>query len=247
MSVTTTPTTPGRPGPVGPPRRSGRRTVLAVIGALMIAVAAFAGAASIGLIAAFGTHGSLDTGYHTVSGSGAALVTDVATLQNTRAVSEVTGDPTLRLHARTDHGAPVFVGIGPADAVDRYLAGTATDQVTDLRLHPFAVTTTHHGGAPTVAAPARQTFWVASAVSTSDAPDVDLSWRMQDGDYRFVVMNADGSSDVAALTRIQLTLPAAFPISIAILIGSAVIGVAGTVLVVVAVARAGRPRPTTTG
>ena len=45
------------------------------------------------------------------------------------------------------------------------------------------------GGADRPAAPQEQSFWVAS---TSGAGEQTLRWDVQDGDWRAVVMSADG-------------------------------------------------------
>ena len=43
-------------------------------------------------------------------------------------------------------GKPVFVGVGPAEAVDRYLAGASVETVTDVEVRPFELTTTVREG-----------------------------------------------------------------------------------------------------
>ena len=40
----------------------------------------------------------------------------------------------LQVTADNEGGGPVFIGIGRADEVDRYLAGVSTDRVADLDL-----------------------------------------------------------------------------------------------------------------
>jgi hypothetical protein len=234
MTTSTFPTS----RPAADRTRQRRPALLGAVGAVLLALGGIAAAAAIGLIAIFGTSGTLDSGRHRLASTGTALVTDVSHLQNTRGVGTLTGWPTLHVTAEAGTTRGVFVGIGPAEAVDRYLSGAATDQITDLRLHPFAVTTTPHPGAAVVAPPTAAGFWVASSSSTSDAgSEADLTWQVRDGDFRLVVMNADGGSNVSAVARAQVSLPDAFPISLLVLAGSVLVIAVGSVLLVLAIRR----------
>ena len=109
---------------------------LAVIGSLL----ALGGG---GLLAAFGTDGSLASGPHLLSTPTSAIVSPVASIKHTSGVASVIGQPTLRLSAAPVQGtAGVFVGVGRAADVDHYLAGVATEQVTDLNIDPYSITGT---------------------------------------------------------------------------------------------------------
>ena len=81
----------------------------------------------------------------------------------------------------------MFVGIGRAADVDRYLDGVEHDVVTDLD-HRDPDYSRRAGGAP-AAPPGAETFWVASATGSGEQT---LDWEPEDGDWRVVVMNADG-------------------------------------------------------
>ena len=103
----------------------------------------------------------------------------------------------------TATGRPVFVGIGPAAAVHRYLAGVETDTLEgytgddpELRTAP--------GGAPTTG-PGDQDFWVTSS-SGSGARSV--TWTPRQGDWVAVVMNADGSSGIRTDISVGAEAPA---------------------------------------
>jgi hypothetical protein len=218
------------------PARPRRQLTMAIVGSVLAVVGSLATISAIGLIAVFGSASALDSGQHQVSTSASALVTDVAHVQNTHGVGTLTGWPTLRLTASGGDAAGVFIGIGPAAAVDEYLAGVAVDQVTDLTIAPFELTTARHPGDSTATAPGEQDFWVASADSRSTA---DLTWTVQDGDYRLVVMNADGIPNVIAQARVQLTLPDAFQISL-IVLGSGLLILTGGVVVLVGALSRGR-------
>ena len=69
---------------------------------------------------------------------------------------------TVRLRSESDRS--VFVGIGPAAEVDRYLAGSERDVVTgfDSGFGNDNPTYSRRGGGAPAAPPGAQTFWVAS-------------------------------------------------------------------------------------
>ena len=92
------------------------------------------------------------------------------------------------------------MGIGPARAVDAYLAGVPHSEVEDFNLNPFQPTYEQVGGATAPAPPGAQRFWAASATGSP----ATLHWRVHRGTWSFVVMNADGSRGVVA----RLTLGA---------------------------------------
>jgi hypothetical protein len=96
---------------------------------------------------------------------------------------------TIRL--TSENHADVFVGIARSADVAAYLDGVAHERVRevfadrdDYRLLP--------GGAP-AGAPTEQTFWAASLRGSGDQ---ELTWKVADGDWSIVLMNADGSAGV---------------------------------------------------
>jgi hypothetical protein len=88
----------------------------------------------------------------------------------------------------------VFVGIGPTSDVESYLAGVEHDEVTDLDFDPFSAEYRRIAGGEPAGPPTDQTFWAASA---SGAGTQTAIWEPESGDWTVVVMNADGSRDVA--------------------------------------------------
>ncbi len=99
----------------------------------------------------------------------------------------------VRLEASSATGTAVFVGIGPSDAVDRYLADVAISEVTRLGDDATDVTyRTVDGGAP-VEPPADQGFWVASSAGTGTQ---SLTWAIEPGAWTVVVMNADAGPGI---------------------------------------------------
>ena len=88
-----------------------------------------------------------------------------------------------------------LVGIAPTRDVNAYLRGTAHATVTDVDYEPFRASYRTHSGARRPAAPSAQRFWVANAEGTGRQT---LTWKVRDGSWSIVVMNADGSANVDA-------------------------------------------------
>jgi Domain of unknown function (DUF4389) len=107
---------------------------------------------------------------------------------------------TIRIHSTSSH--PVFVGIAPANAAIQYLANVAHAEAGDLGAQSSDFHA-HPGFAPT-ALPAAQHFWVARA---SGAGEQTLTWKVRSGNWRVIVMNANGTRDVAS----ELSIGASFP------------------------------------
>ena len=100
----------------------------------------------------------------------------------------------VRIEGAGTRGTPIFVGIGPKDAVQRYLRGVAHGVVRDVNFDPFRyVVRTQTGSAPPTP-PGQQSFW---AVSDSGASPT-ITWNVAEGSWVAVVMNEDGSRAVSA-------------------------------------------------
>ncbi|MGZ8795173.1 MAG: DUF4389 domain-containing protein [Gaiellaceae bacterium] len=100
-----------------------------------------------------------------------------------------------RIRIRATGDKPIFLGIGRATDVQRYLAGTSSTRVENVDYHPFRVTYVNVDGAGQPAPPAAQDFWVAS----SGGPGTrTVSWGLAKGKWSVVLMNADASAGVAA-------------------------------------------------
>ncbi|HZM68157.1 MAG TPA: hypothetical protein VFC16_17865 [Nakamurella sp.] len=221
MTTTITP-----PSVVNPPRR----TVAWIVVGTVIIVIGFLTAISGGvLLALFGSGKALSTVEHPVSTSTSALIGDLGTITDTSGFEYVTGAPTLHVSADSAGRGAVFVGVGPAEEVQRYLAGVATDRVTDFEMSPFSIDVSRQPGSKVPGAPEEQKFWVASAQSTTGA---ELAWQIQDGHYQVVIMNADGSADVHTQARIGVSLPDSFGIWMVVLAAGVVFMVIGTAVVI---------------
>jgi hypothetical protein len=100
----------------------------------------------------------------------------------------------LRIHAHGVGGRPVFVGIGRKADVQRYLAGVAHAELTDVDLDPFRPTYTPHPGTRAPAPPAQQSIWDAKVQGSGPQT---LTWGVTDGDWQIVAMNPTGRAGVA--------------------------------------------------
>jgi hypothetical protein len=196
-----TPTPPPPPAPPAPPRRRKSRAVPATVGAVLASFGAVLALAGAGTLAVVGDDGTVGSGNGAMSTSTSALVSETADVTNTADVASVLGHPKIRVQTKSAAGHPdVFVGVGPKDAVDRYLAGTSIETVTDVNIDPLEVNGDKRAGIATPAAPASQSFWVASDSGRS----ADVNWKVRDGDYRVVVMNADGSTGVSTDGHVEV-------------------------------------------
>jgi hypothetical protein len=118
---------------------------------------------------------------------------------------------TVRIRSESER--PVFVGIGPASDVDRYLEGVEYDVVDDLDTSGDPEYSRRSGSAPS-GPPGSETFWVASAEGTGEQT---LEWDPEDGDWRAVVMNADAARGVSSDMSIGAELDTVLWIGIGLL------------------------------
>jgi hypothetical protein len=147
---------------------------------------------------------------------------------------------TVRIRSESERS--VFVGIGPAAEVDRYLEGVEYDVVDDLDSSGDPEYSRRSGSAPS-AGPDTETFWVASS---SGAGEQTLEWDPEDGDWRVVVMNEDASRGVAADMSIGAELDSVLWIGIGLLLLGALLA-AGAALAITAGSRRRRPPPAAAG
>lgn len=170
---------------------TGGRVAATVIGGLLGLVAlALLTAAGIGLWADLSQRkaGYVTPGGHDFSTSGSALVTEETKLGSAGVgwlyPASLLGKIRIRV-TPVGSSSPLFVGIGPTAAVERYLAGTNRTIITDY----FGETTHFVGGGPVGSAPTTQHFWVASSSGTGRQ---SVFWKAKDGSWTVVVMRADG-------------------------------------------------------
>lgn len=189
---------------------------------LALVVAAITGLFGIAAVAAGGTGIVLDqtqrdsSGYLMTSPTSYSTGTYALVSAGYRAGTAndwfVTRDLLGTVRVRVNSARPVFVGIAPASAVNSYLANVAHAQGSSLSAHSRDYRV-YPGGAPS-SPPVRQRFWSASARGTGHQT---LRWTPQNGTWRVVVMNADGSRSVAADVSVGARMPNLLTIGIGVL------------------------------
>ncbi len=110
----------------------------------------------------------------------------------------------VELEVKPEGEKPVFVGIARTEDVASYLRNVDHSLVTDVDAFPFEASYQRESGERRPAAPAEQSFWAAS---TEGRGTQTLDWRMDEGEWSVVVMNADGSHSVAADVSAGAKLP----------------------------------------
>ncbi len=135
---------------------------------------------------------------------------------------------TVRISSKSDR--PVFVGIARASDLAGYLSGVEHAVVTDFERRPRYER--RSGGAP-ASPPGEETFWVASS---SGAGEQTLEWEPEEGEWRAVLMNADGARGVAAELSIGAELDPLLWIGIGLLFAGGLFA-AGAAVAITAGAR----------
>ena len=236
-SAASEPTAAAAPAP--PRRGTAGRVVLFVVGTIagIVAFALLAGGCA--LVAIDQTQrdddGFLMSPTQELSTPTYAIVSESVDLDSDAEWALDTFLGTVRV--RTESDRAVFVGIGSATDVDRYLGGVEQDVVDDLD-HSGDPEYSRRSGGPPSASPESEAFWVASAAG---AGEQTLDWEPEDGDWRVVLMNDDAVRGVSVDASIGAELDAVLWIGIG-LIGAGLLVAAGSALAITAGVRRGRSR-----
>jgi hypothetical protein len=213
-----------------------KKVVLIVIGAVLLLCGLGCAVPGALLTAVTGSDNTLVSGFHDVGTPTPALVSETARISDTSPTAGIdVGETTLRVSVRSSD--EIFLGVAAASDVDRYLEAVEYDEIRDLEISPYRVDTIRRDGLSVVAPPTEETFWLAEATGT--APN--LEWDLQDGDYRFVLMNADGSPGVQGEAQFGVTVAGLFGIGVGWLMATGLVAVVGLVLLIVGVSTRGRP------
>ncbi len=102
---------------------------------------------------------------------------------------------TVRVTGTSQLPAPIFIGVAPTPQASVYLSGVTRDRVTSIDLAEGAIDYEHVDGTRLPTPPGREGFWVAK---TSGTGSRTLEWRLEEGDWAVVIMNADASAPVVA-------------------------------------------------
>jgi hypothetical protein len=191
--------------PVTPPAARSSDVAVTIVGAILALMGAVALLVACGVAIAQLTLRD-DDGYYTspsahLTTRSAAIVGDDLSLGD---VDDGAGADVVdalsvraRITATRSDGGEVFVGIGPAAAVQRYLSGVAHAQVEDL--HDGDVILREQAGARAAGSPAARTFWVASAQGPGRQ---QLDWKPTSGQWSAVVMNAGAAPGLDVQVRV---------------------------------------------
>ncbi|ACL40043.1 conserved hypothetical protein [Pseudarthrobacter chlorophenolicus A6] len=137
---------------------------------------------------------------------------------------------TLRLRAApVDPAKDIFIGIASRTDVEKYLSGVYHSELLDVEMQPFRAEYRDIPGTAVPAAPARQTFWAASATGPGEQ---ELTWDLAAGNWSIVLMNADASEGVAATLQAGARSELIRPAATGLLAGGAVALVVGVPLLV---------------
>jgi hypothetical protein len=220
-----------------PGRWTGGRIASVVIGAVLVLCSmGLLGGSGVALWAQTNRHGgyaSFGTASYSVPGYAIASDTVALHLGNSLA-SDLIGTVRIRVTPVTGT-TPAFIGIAPAGAAARFLAGVdyATVQGAAGDHGSYAE---HAGSAPAVP-PGQAGIWTARA---SGPGTQTLTWPVRSGDWMVVAMNADGSRPVSLRVNVAATLPALPWIATGLLAGGLACLAGGIVLIVLPLRKASR-------
>jgi hypothetical protein len=150
----------------------------------------------------------------------------------------------VRLEAESRDGKPLFVGIARTSDVERYLSGVPHTTVRDVEAGPFDsfdADYTRHAGQRHPSSPEHAAIWAAS---NQGAGTRTVDWKVQDGDWSIVVMNADGSLGVDADISAGADVPFLDELGWTALGSGSFALILGISLIVLAVRRPNRPSGT---
>ena len=199
--------------------------VIAGAGAIVLALAVVAtGVVALWADSHRGHDGYVSTGNHQFETAGRALTSPSFEIGR--------GTPDWLIHrirlsaTSTASGRPVFVGIGRSRDVNGYLANVSRSELDGFGWS--TPTYANQAGRRTPAPPATRHFWAASAEGRGTQT---LSWKLKPGHWDVVVMNADGTTGVAAAVNLGAHTPPLLVPGLALVALGIVVGVGGFALV----------------
>jgi hypothetical protein len=144
---------------------------------------------------------------------------------------------TVRLRVTAAEGQPVFLGIARQSDVDRYLASTAHDELTDVDFSPFRATYDRQPGTRRPRLPGAQAFWAAQV---SGRGTQTLTWDVERGEWAVVVMRPAGRAGVIVDANIGARSDLVLPLAVGLLVAG-ILGLVGGALMLVAATRRAQP------
>jgi hypothetical protein len=197
---------PAQGSPVGRGWTAGR-VILLVCGCLGLLISLGIGAGGTALAVANTTarddDGYLMSGDTSVATASYAVISDNLTMSG-GAASELPrwliGDAKVQVST----SGKVFVGVATTADVANYLRGVEYAKVVDVRgIGRTPVYRVSGTGTPSTP-PADMKIWTAQATGSGT---VSLVWPVEEGDWTVVLMNADGSAEVAGDVSVGATVP----------------------------------------
>ncbi len=240
--ATLAPSVPETPPPPRP-RRGAWHIVAIVVGAIMLLPGLGTLTGGIALVVA--NEVATDDGYF--DGTLDRLESEGVAIATVDIWDEVAGDDDwpwvldwldLDIRLRVDGAADtdeVFVGIARTADVEEYLGSTRFSELVDI--DDRAPTYIEQQGLLAIESPIDQGFWVENATGEGEQ---ELTWEARGGRWSVVVMNADGSPDVAADVEVGLRSGAVTPIGVTLIVIGGLTALASIVLLVVGI-RGRRP------
>ena len=109
----------------------------------------------------------------------------------------------VRIAATSDTGRPLFIGIARERDANAYLANVAHANLNDFEVSDSKQEYDFVSGRATPARPASLGIWAASA--TGSGPTA-LKWKVREGSWSVVLMNADASKGVTADVKLAVNV-----------------------------------------
>lgn len=233
---------PGQPQPAGPPGRATGWTAARIISVVIGSVLALI---SLGLLTGGGAllwadqtqrqDGYLTSSATTYSTRGFALASESIGLhtQGWDWASGVVGK--VRIHVTAAGSSqPVFLGIAPTAAANRYLANVPYATVTNFG-DDTSATTAHLGTARPATPPQSARIWAAQVSGTGTQA---LTWTPRSGDWTVVAMNGNATPGLTVRADAGATIPSLPWIAAGLLAGGVLLAVGGVLLIVLPIRRA---------
>jgi hypothetical protein len=198
------------------------------------------------VVPSFVTYRALDSdGY--ISGDGRMTTQSAALVTRTAQFKEITekeveenrvgGDTVLRIRAERVDGGDVVVAVGAADTIQSFLVRGSSETVNDLEFDPLDYRGVAVGGGRDLPAPDPALF----AEFATGPGRQEIQWTVQAGEWRALIMNADGSANVDVDVDFGVRFPYLRGFAIAgMIIGSVFVALAIVILAILF--RPGRTR-----
>lgn len=184
------------------PRHMPRRSVaLIVLGSIvgLIALASLAGGGTV--LWADQTQrdssGLFSQAGHRVTTDSYAITQDGVTVHHLPGFANNGKVLRVKIAVRSETGRPLFVGVARDRDVAAYLANVSHSKLRDYTVATSDQKYDSFAGTKRPVSPATAGIWAAS--STDSAP---LTWKIRNGEWTVVLMNADGSRHVAANVKL---------------------------------------------